>query len=73
MRTPQQIVDQTNNLARVLYRLRGYVRPRGYRFDTAKHPQEVEAWSGACEAQRLLTDTDPDDALQELDEEDAAP
>ena len=69
MRTPQQIVDQTNNLARVLYRLRGYVRPRGYRFDAATHPQEVEAWNGACEAQRLLTDTDPDDALQELDEE----
>ena len=69
MRTPQEIVDQTNNLARVLYRLRGYVRPRGYRFDRATHPHEVEAWRGACEAQLLLTDTDPDDALQELDEE----
>jgi len=69
VRTPQEIVDQTNNLARVLYRLRGYVRPRGYRFDRATHPHEVEAWRGACEAQLLLTDTDPDDALQELDEE----
>ena len=68
-RTEQEIVNQTNELARELYRLRGYVRPRGYRFDKATHPQEVEAWNGACEAQLLLTQTDVDDALQELDEE----
>jgi hypothetical protein len=68
-RTAQEIVDQTNELARELYRLRGYVRPRGYRFDKATHPQEVEAWNGACEAQLLLTQTDVDDALQELDGE----
>lgn len=68
-RTAQEIVNQTNELARELYRLRGYVRPRSYRFDKATHPQEVEAWNGACEAQRLLTETDVDDALQELDEE----
>lgn len=66
-RTAQEIVNQTNELARELYRLRGYVRPRNYRFDKATHPQEVEAWNGACEAQRLLTDTDVDDALQELE------
>lgn len=69
MRTPQEIVDQTNELARALYRLRGYVRPRKFRFDKATHPQEVEAWNGACEAQRLLTETDVDDALQELEGE----
>lgn len=73
MRTPQEIVDQTNELARELYRRRGYLHPPGYRFDKATHPHEVEAWNGACEAQRFLTDTDPDDALQELDEEEAAP
>ena len=66
-RTAQEIVNQTNELARELYRLRGYVRPRGYRFDTATHPHEVQAWEGACEAQRLLTETDVDDALQELE------
>ncbi len=70
MRTPQEIVNQTNELARELYRLQGYVRPRGYRFDKAKHPHEVQAWAGACEAQRLLTETDVDDALQELEGED---
>ena len=69
MRTPQEIVDQTNELARELYRLRGYVVAEGYRFDKATHPHEVQAWAGACEAQRLLTETDVDDALQELEEE----
>jgi hypothetical protein len=70
MRTPQQIIDQTNELARELYRLRGYVVPECYRFDKATHPHEVESWNGACEAQRMLTLTDPDDALMELEEED---
>ena len=69
MRTPQEIVDQTNELARELYRLRGYVVAEGYRFDKATHPHEVQAWAGAREAQRLLTETDVDDALQELEEE----
>lgn len=69
-RTDQEVIDQTNELARELYRIRGYIRPRGYRFDKATHPHEVESWSGACEAQRMLTLTDPDDALMELEEED---
>ena len=67
-RTDHQIVDQTNDLARRLYRLRGYTVAEGYRFDKATHPHEVEAWRGACEAQSLLTGTDPSDALDNLDE-----
>ncbi|EIQ01110.1 hypothetical protein OpiT1DRAFT_05678 [Opitutaceae bacterium TAV1] len=67
MRTDQQIVDQTNELARRLYALRGYtVKGINYRFDRAIHPHEVEAWQGACEAQRVLTDTDPQDSLDNL-------
>lgn len=65
-RTDHQIVDQTNDLAR---RLRGYAVAEGYRFDKATHGHEVEAWRGACEAQILLTGTDPGDALDNLDEE----
>lgn len=65
MRTDQEIVDQTNELARKLYRLRGYVVAEGYRFDKATHPHMKEAWDGACAAQLLLTDTDPNDALEE--------
>jgi len=68
MRTDQEILDQTNELARTLYSLRGYSVAKGYRFDRATHPHEVEAWRGACEAQMLLTDTDPQDAIDALDE-----
>ena len=68
MRTAQQIIDQTNSLARELYFLRGYTVREGYRFDRATHPHEREAWMGACAAQIALTSTDPSDALEELDE-----
>jgi hypothetical protein len=66
MRTDQEIVDQTNELARRLYAIRGYEVKEFYRFDKATHPQEIEAWQGACEAQKMLTDTDPEDALGNL-------
>lgn len=68
MRTDKQVVDQTNELARKLYSLRGYEVREGYRFDLATHPHEVEAWEGACAAQLMLTDTDPADALANLDD-----
>lgn len=61
MRTDKQILTQTNQLASTLYALRGYKSAPGYRFDKATHPHEVEAWQGACEAQILLTGTDPRD------------
>jgi hypothetical protein len=67
-RTSKRIVEQTNELARRLYALRGYVVPRWYRFDQATHPQEREAWKSACLAQLFLTDTDPEDALSDLGE-----
>lgn len=68
MRTEQQVIDQTNELARKLYELRGYNAREGYRFDQATHPHEVEAWEGACAAQRMLTDTDPMDALADIED-----
>lgn len=67
-RSEQNIIDQTNELARKLYLLRGYTVPEGYRFDRATHPHEVEAWQGACEAQAMLTATSPEDALANLGE-----
>lgn len=69
MRTDQQIIDQTNDLARTLYRLRGYQVPEGYRFDKATHPDERGAWLGAVAAQMFLTDTDPVAILAEMEEE----
>lgn len=68
MRSDQEIVSQTNELARTLYTLRGYAVREGYRFDRSTHPHEIEAWRGACEAQRLLTETDPQDSLDEIEE-----
>ena len=68
MRTDREIVNQTNDLARVLYRLRGYDVPIGYKFELATHPHEREAWEGACSAQIILTETDPRDALANLED-----
>ncbi|MBV8248474.1 MAG: hypothetical protein JO200_08475 [Comamonas sp.] len=68
MRTEKQIVDQTNELARKLYAIRGYTAREGYRFDQATHPHEVEAWEGACAAQLMLTNTDPADALANIED-----
>ncbi|BDT74128.1 hypothetical protein os4_36810 (plasmid) [Comamonadaceae bacterium OS-4] len=45
-RTDQQVVDQTNELARKLYEIRGFHVSEGYRFDTATHPHEVDALEG---------------------------
>ena len=66
MRTEQQIIDQTNELARQLYRLAGYDVKKGYDFSNATHPQVKLAWAGACVAQLMLTDTDPEDAVANL-------
>lgn len=68
--TEQEIIDQTNELAREVYRLRGYVVPDGhkfYEFDrTNYHPHERFAWNVACAAQQILNDTDVENALIEL-------
>lgn len=69
MRTDREIVDQTNKLARELYHRWGFNAPEGYRFDQATHPAEVIAWELACIAQLNLTDTDVEDALQNLEGE----
>ena len=68
-RTPQQIVDQTNYLARKIYEILGYVVDEGYRFDQAHHPQEQHMWELACLAQEILTDTDVPSVLSEIDED----
>jgi hypothetical protein len=67
VRTDAEILDQTNSLAREFYALSGNVVPDGYRFDLATHPLEVAEWQRACAAQLMLTDTDIDDVIAELD------
>lgn len=68
-RTNQEIVDQTNAIARIIYSHDGYEVPNGYRFDKATHPQETSAWSAACDIQLYMTQTDPNDALQEIEDD----
>lgn len=71
-RTDQEIVDQTNEIARIIYASRGYTVPVGFEFHTEtinRHPYERACWQAACEIQDLLTQTDPQDALDNLEEE----
>lgn len=71
MRNAKQIVDQTNELARAFYEMRGYEVTDDHKFyETERvnyHPDEHYCWRAACEAQLLLTDTDVFDSLQELE------
>lgn len=71
LRSSQQIVDQTNELARKFYKMhdRGGVVEKGYRFDEATHPTENLCWLMACEAQSVLTETDVEDCLSDLESE----
>ena len=71
MRTDQEIVDQTNEIARILYRnLFGCEVPKGTEFQTEtpnRHPHETACWISACEIQELMTQTDVNDALDGID------
>lgn len=66
--TDAQIVGKANALAARFYKIHGYEVPPGYRFDQAHHPQELTMWSMACEAFLELLDTDPDDAVTNLED-----
>jgi hypothetical protein len=71
-RTAQEIVDQTNEIARIIYTNMGYRTPKGTEFHTEKinrHPNETLCWNAACEIQELMTHTDVNDALSELEDE----
>lgn len=66
MRTAQEIVRQTNQLARRMYSANGYAVPDDYRFYEARNARANFMWAMACLAQEELTKTDPNDAVAEL-------
>lgn len=70
-RSDQEIVTQTNQLARAMLKLTGvgYEVPEDYQFHLEKdrHPRARNAWDMACVAQQMLTCTDPQDALDNLE------
>lgn len=94
-RTDREIVDQTNELARIALRYigTGYEAPPGAKFydppmvvftsapakkrggaerppaASRPEPRMTKAWEFACAVQELMTDTDPNDALANLDDE----
>ena len=68
MRTPKQIINQTEKLAYLFYSLQGYNAKKNFKFRTATHPHEHLCWQMACAAQLELTETDIRDVLEELDE-----
>ncbi|MEN5275795.1 hypothetical protein ABE527_02480 [Brucella sp. TWI432] len=69
MRTDQQIVDETNELARLCLRHigTGYEVAEGHLFYEADDPRSKTAWNMACEIQQMMTKTDPNDAITNLD------
>ena len=69
MRTPQEILDQTNGLAARFYECFGYESPEGFRFDKSYHPHEQTAWRQACIAQEVLTYTDMDNVIDDIEED----
>ena len=72
MRTNKEIVDQTNELARIIIGAMGFDIEEDYLFYMSKNTRSQKAWFTACEAQELLTSTDVSEALDEmLDDEHA--
>lgn len=66
----EAILADANTLAGGFYQEMGYTVPDGYRFDKATHPTERMCWRMAVMAYQFLTETDPEDVLAELGEED---
>lgn len=66
-RTDQEIVDETDDLARELAKFGGYELDG--KFYNSPSPRAINYWNMACLAQEKLTATDPKDALTNLETE----
>jgi hypothetical protein len=70
-RTDQQIVDQTEELAVWLLLWRYNRQPEtdtgGAQMRESTHPFAERCWAAACHIQEMLTATDPENAVSELD------
>lgn len=68
-RTDQEIVDQTELLSVWLLDWRHGHEPEGDSpMRHSKHPFAKQCWQAACHIQEMLTDTDPLNAIAELDD-----
>lgn len=67
----EAILADANTLAGGFYQEMGHEVPANdYRFDKATDPIEQMCWRMAVTAFQFLTDSDPEDVLTELGEED---
>lgn len=64
-RTNLEIINQTNELARLFYLSMNCEAEKGYCFYSSGHPQELMCWEMACLSQEMLTSTNPEDCLVE--------
>lgn len=69
IKTPQDVINETIEVALELYSFLGYEAKPGFKFWESKHPTEVMVWAMACAMMERFTDTDPEDALAELESE----
>jgi hypothetical protein len=67
-KSDEEIVAAGLELARRFYKAHGYEVPVGYKFYSAKHPQERGMWNLAVMAFEELTGTDLQDALANIEE-----
>ncbi|MBN9310843.1 MAG: hypothetical protein J0I99_00500 [Devosia sp.] len=74
-RSDEEIVGQTNDLARIALRYigTGYEVPDDHKFYDSEDPRSHKAWEFACEVQEELFATDPNDALANLPEPEPEP
>lgn len=75
-RSADQIVQQTDELALLLMREVYQRKPAGDSAPTLRDsadPRGQFCWRLACQIQEMLTNTDPENALAELEDEPAAP
>jgi len=68
----EQLVKAANGLARRFYKMMGYEVGADYLFYNATHPQEKLCWDMAVEAFEALRDTDIEDALANMRDEQAS-
>lgn len=69
MRTDQEIINQTNDLATKFGEFFGLENKSNKPFHTLSHPHAVRLWEMACLAQLELTDTDVRDCFDNLEED----
>lgn len=75
-RTDRQIVDETNALARYIMAdlvCTGYQVPDGWKFYEEADPRSQKAWNSAVTIMEMITFTNAEDALSNLDPDEEDP